>query len=457
MQKLSGKLKNTPGNTSLVPCSVSTALNREETLSVSSIVLTDNTSEENLQSGKTGHNLRVYVLNMRGEPLMPTTPCKARKLIEQGKAQVVQRTPFTIQLLYATGESKQDITLGIDPGYFYIGFSAISNTIELLAGDITLRSDIKKLLEKRLSYRRTRRSRLWYRVPRFNNRSKPTEWLAPSIQHRLDTHLKIIDKIKSILPITNIIIEIATFDAQKMQNPEISGIEYQQGTLQGYNIREYLLEKFKHKCAYCNKKDIPLEIEHIIPKSRGGSNRVSNLTIACHGCNQAKNDLTAEEFGYPKVQALAKKPLLAIAFMNTLKKRLFEILIRNDHSTSYTYGYITKCNRIQNHISKSHSNDAFVIAGGTIQERIIPFTLTQTRRNNRSIQTNRKGYKPSIKRQRYNFQPNDLVKHNNILFRVKGVFNYGKWIRLVDSVGVIVNSNIKKVELITYGKGIQFT
>jgi Restriction endonuclease len=242
-----------------------------------------------------------------------------------------------------------------------------------------------------------------------------------------------------------------------MQNPEISGIEYQQGTLQGYEIREYLLEKFKHKCAYCPKKNVPLEIEHIIPKSRGGSNRVSNLTIACHECNQKKDNLTAEEFGFPNVQAQAKKPLKASTFMNIVKKRLFETLVKNDPSTTYTYGYITKCNRILHNLPKSHSNDAFIIAGGFTQERIIPYTSTQTRRNNRSIQTNRKGYKPSIRRQKYSFQPNDLVKHNNLLFRVKGVFNYGKWIRLVDSVGTIINSNIKKVELITYGKGIQFT
>jgi len=456
MQKLSEKLKNTPGNASPVPCSVNGVLTREETLSVPHIVLTDNNSEENLQSGKTGHNMRVYVLNMRGKPLMPTTPRKARKILEKGKAKVIQRTPFTIQLLYATGEAKQPVTLGIDPGYGWIGYGAVTDTAELISGELELRSDIKKLLEQRASYRRTRRGRLWHREPRFDNRSKPTSWLPPSIQHKLDVHLNLIEKIKSILPITNTVIEIATFDAQKMQNPEISGIEYQQGTFQGYEVKEYLLEKWQRKCAYCGKTNIPLEIEHITPKSRGGSNRVSNLTIACHECNQAKNNLTAEEFGYSKVQAQAKKPLRSTAFMNIVKKRLFETLIRNDPSTSYTYGYITKRNRIQNNIPKSHSNDAFIIAGGNTQERIKPYTLTQTRRNNRSIQTNRKGYKPSVRRQRYSFQPNDLVKHNNLLYRVKGVFNYGKWIRLVDSVGSIVNSNIKKVELITYGKGIQF-
>ena len=452
MQKLSAKLKNVPGDTSQVPCSISTALTRDQSLSVSSIVLTDNNSDENQHSGKSGHNLRVYVLNMRGNPLMPTTPGKARHLLKEGKAKVVQRTPFTIQLKYATGESKQDVTLGIDPGFSWIGFNAVTSKTSLISGELELRNNIKKLLEQRASYRRTRRSRLWHREPRFNNRSKPAGWLAPSIQHRLDTHVRLIDRIKSILPITKTVIELANFDQQKMQNPEISGIEYQQGTLQGYEIREYLLEKWGRKCAYCGKSNVPLEIEHIVPKSRGGSNRVSNLTIACHECNQSKGNQTAKEFGYPGIQDKTKKPLRAAAFMNVVKQRLVDMV---DCYT--TYGYITKRNRILFNIAKSNPNDAFVIAEGTTQEQSEPYTLTQTRRNNRSIQTNRNGYKPSIRRQKYDLQPNDIVKHEGILCKVKGIFNYGKWVKLINPLGVTINSNIKKVELLKYGKGIQFT
>lgn len=452
MQKLSVEFKNTPGNASQVPCSVNEVLNREDTLGVSRKVLADNISDENLHSGKSGQNTRVFVLNMRGTPLMPTTPRKARKLLEQNNAKVMQRTPFTIQLLYATGETKQDVTLGIDPGYSYIGFSAVSDGKELIAGEVTLRRDIKKLLEQRSSYRRKRRGRLWHRKPRFDNRGKDKGWLAPSIQHKLDSHIKSVDRIKSILPITNVVVEVATFDQQKMQNPEISGTEYQQGDLQGYAVREYLLEKWQRKCAYCGKTDVPLEVEHIIPKSRGGSNRVSNLTIACHDCNQAKGNQTAEEFGHPGIQAKAKKPLKAAAFMNIVKKKLVSIL-----DCDITYGYITKHDRIKLDLEKSHVNDAFVIAGGVDQVRSeYTYTITLKRRNKRSIQMNRKGFKPSIRRQRYSLQPNDLVSCDGLLCRVQGVFDYGKRVRLVDSVGTIINSNIKKVELITYGKGIQF-
>jgi hypothetical protein len=382
---------------------------------------------------------------------MPATPRKARTLLKEGKTKVVQRTPFTIQLLYATGETKQDITLGVDAGYSTVGFSAVSDDRELIAGELTLRSDIKRLLEKRAAYRRTRRSRKWHREPRFNNRGKKG-WLAPSIKHKLDSHIRLIEKLKSILPITRIIIEVATFDTQKMQKPEISGVEYQQGELQGYEVRAYLLEKFDHKCVYCGKTDVPLEIEHIVPKSRGGSDRVSNLAIACRECNQTKGNQTAEEFGHPRIQAKAEKSLKATAFMNIVRHRMVDLL-----KCDSTFGYITKHDRIKIGLPKSHANDAFVIAGGNGQYRCEEYDATQTRRNNRSIQMNRKGYRPSIRRQRYKQQPNDLIRCRGLICRVKGVFNYGKWVRLIDSVGNTINSNIKNVELIKHGKGIQFS
>jgi hypothetical protein len=123
---------------------------------------------------------------------------------------------------------------------------------------------------------------------------------------------------------------------------------------------------------------------------------------------------------------------------------------------SHTYGYITKSNRITLGLEKSHGTDAFVIAGGTDQTRARPYICIRTRRNNRALQTNRTGFKPSIRRKRYTFQPMDLVQFNSMIYMVKGVFNYGTWIRLVDSLGVIINTNIKNVELIIYGKGLQF-
>jgi len=178
-------------------------------------------------------NLRVfvYVLNLRKKPLMPTTPRKARILLKQEKAKVIKRSPFTIQLLYSTGETKQEITLGIDTGYSKIGFSAVTSEKEVISGKVQLLENVSKRIQKRARCRRNRRSCLWYREPRFLNRksSKSKGWLAPSIQHKLNTHVRIVNTIKEILPITKIIVEVAKFDQQKMINPEINGIEYQQG------------------------------------------------------------------------------------------------------------------------------------------------------------------------------------------------------------------------------------
>jgi len=161
---------------------------------------------------------------------------------------------------------------------------------------------------------------------------------------------------------------------------------------------------------------------------------------------------TAKEFGYPKIAIRANQTLKVVTFMNIVRKQMIELL-----KCHCTFGVITKYHRIRLGLAKSHVNDAFVIAGGNTQLRSQELTVTQIRRNNRSLQTNRKGFKPSIRCQRYTYQPNDLVLYNHLLCRVKGVFNYGKWVRLVTSKGSIVNSNLKKVKLITHGKGLYFT
>ena len=460
MKKLSKRNTYTPTDASQVSGNCDRILNKEETLSVSGSKTLDNRSEVN-QSEHKKQDLRVpvYVLNMRGQPLMPTKPAKAKHLLKMGKAKVVKRTPFTIQLKYATGETKQEIILGIDSAFKTIGYSARTRIAELISGEVILRTDIPEKIAEKTMYRRGRRNRnTQYREPRFLNRSIPKGWFAPSIEHKINTHLELIKKINKLLPITKMDIEVATFDIQKIQNPEISGIEYQQGELQGYEIREYLLDKFQRKCAYCGKTDIPLEIEHVIPSSKGGSDRVSNLTIACHKCNQKKGNKTAKEFGHPEIEEQCNKPLKSAAFMNTVRWELVNRLkdLYGKEAINHTYGYITKKLRIDLGLEKSHVNDAFVISRGTDQERCISHVVKQNRRNNRSLQLNRKGFKPSIRRERYKFQPNDLVRYKDRMYPVKGMFNYGVWIRLCNENGKDINSNIKNVELITYGKGLQF-
>jgi len=383
---------------------------------------------------------------------MPTTARRARLLLKEGKASVKERCPFTIQLKYATGENTQPIKLGEDIGFKNIGFSAKTYLLEVISGTVILRKDVSKKIDEKRSYRRNRRGRLGYRPPRFNNRTRPEGWFAPSIQHRYDSHIRLVTKIETLLPITFKNVEVANFDAQKMQNPEIKGVEYQQGELQGYEVKEYLLDKWKRKCAYCGKKNVPLQVEHIIPKSRGGTNRVSNLTISCEKCNLKKDNQTAEEFGYPHIQKQAKQPLKATACLNNIRWQIVEQL-----DAEHTYGYVTKYERNKLGLEKSHINDAFVIAGGTNQERCRPYQVIQVRRNNRSIQTNRKGFKPSIRRQRYQLQPHDLVKFEGRTYSVKGVHCYGKRIILKNVKGKDKSVAIKNVELIKYGKGLLFT
>ena len=453
MQKLEERNTYTPTNAPLVRCNCDPALNREETLSVPDLKTSSNNSEvDKPQHREQDLRVPVYVLNMRSQPLMPTTAGKAKKLLRKGKAKVVKRTPFTIQLNYATGENKQSIDLGIDSGSTSIGYSAISAKKELAAGEVAVRTDIPDKIIERGAYRRGRRNRHhWYREARFDNRGREDGWLTPSMNHKLQTHINLAEKIKKLLPVTRITIEVSSFDPLKMQNPEISGVEYQQGELQGYEIREYLLEKYRRKCAYCGKTGVPLEVEHIVPRSRRGSNRVSNLAISCHKCNQKKGNKTAEEFGHPEVQDQAKQSLKATAFMNVIRWKLV-----NQLNCHYTYGYITKHNRIKAGLEKSHVNDAFVIAGGTNQTRVKPYTVKQNRRNNRALQLNRNGFKPSIRRKRYEFQPHDLVQYNGDCFYVKGVCNYGNYVSLKNSEGKIIYPSIKNIELVQYGKGLQF-
>jgi len=197
-------------------------------------------AESTLANGGLKDNMLVFVVNNDGTPLMPCKPAKARKLIRDGKAQVIRRTPFTIKLNWDCEKNVQSITLGVDAGYKHVGLSAVTEKSEVLSADVQLRTDIVELNSERRQYRRFRRYRkTWYRKPRFLNRKKPEGWLAPSIQHKLDSHIKLIEWVKSLLPVSSIVVEVASFDIQKIKNPSIEGIEYQQGEQYGYaNVRE---------------------------------------------------------------------------------------------------------------------------------------------------------------------------------------------------------------------------
>ena len=419
MQQIKGKLKNSPWDAPQVPCSESRSLNRVERLSESGIVRPLINSEVDLRSGMTEHNSRVYVLNMQGQPLMPTAPGKARKLLLQGKAKVVKRKPFTIQLNYASGETKQPITLGIDTGYSNIGFSAITETKELISGTLTMDDKTSSRLRERSMYRRGRRSKLWYRKPRFANRRKPEGWLPPSTQRRYDTHLNLIKRIKMILPISKTVIEVANFDIQKIMNPEIKGNGYQQGNLYGYhNMKSYLISRERGKCQLCGKdfKGQSVHIHHCRQRNEMGSDRPENLAVlhkTCHD-NLHKKGLRLSK---PK----SYKPNV---FMSIIHKKFYQDI----PDMRVTYGYITFTDRKELGLEKSHATDAFVIAGGTIHERVKTMELHHVHRNNRVLQLNRKGYRPSIKRDKSKANPYDLFWVKGKQYVCKGMFSMGRYI-----------------------------
>ncbi len=309
--------------------------------------------------------MKVFVLSKEGKPLMPTTPRRARVWLKAKRARVVRQEPFTIQLRFETADYRQPVTVGVDTGSKDVGVAATTNGEVVFQAEMHLRDDITDKMTRRRCYRRNRRGRKTrYRPARFDNRRRPVGWLPPSLRSKAEATVKAVRFVASILPVCQVNVEVGSFDTQKMQHPDIAGLHYQQGELQGYLMREYVLEKWGRHCAYCTVKDVPLEIEHIIPRSKGGSNRASNLTLACHACNQRKGQQTAEEFGYPKIQAQASKPLKNAAHVSSMKTRVVEHLrnLFGKATVTVTYGYETKYKRIQVlDLPKSHTNDAVAI------------------------------------------------------------------------------------------------
>ena len=318
---------------------------------------------------------KVAVLDTEKKVLEPCHPATARRLLKEGKAAVFKRYPFTIilkrcviELELRTGEYQ----LCIDPGSKTTGIAIVDSDRNIVfAAELEHRGvAIKKNIETRAGFRRGRRTRnLRYRKPRFLNRTRPKGWVPPSLMSRVFNIETWVNRLCKVYPITNLAYEMVKFDMQLMDNPEISGIEYQQGTLQGYEVREYLLEKHSRKCAYCAKKDIPLEIEHIIPKARGGSNRISNLTLACQPCNTKKGKLLPTEIEdsafRKKVEASSKKAkqtLKDASSVNTIRWKIAETLRGTEFPIVYGTGGKTKFHRTKSGLPKAHYYDAACIS-----------------------------------------------------------------------------------------------
>lgn len=328
--------------------------------------------------------MAVFVTDKQKFPLMPCTEKRARLLLERGRAVVVRLYPFTIRLKDRVGGDTQPLRVGIDPGSKTTGFMLAreSEDIDLLSGEVKQSRhvlwlaelnhrgrNISEALTSRRAMRRTRRGRHTpYRHARFLNRgNKQKGWLAPSLQHRVDTVVSWVTRLQRIAPLSAISQELVRFDMQLMQNPEISGIEYQQGALAGYELKEYLLEKWGRQCAYCEGENIPLQVEHIQPKARGGSNRVTNLTLACEACNRAKGAQPIAVFlaNKPKILqkilAQVKRPLKDAAAVNSTRLALHRALQQSNLPLETGTGGRTKWNRHILGIPKTHALDAVCV------------------------------------------------------------------------------------------------
>ena len=328
--------------------------------------------------------MAVFVLDKRSKPLMPCSEKRARLMLERGRARVHRMVPFTIRLVDRLQEDStlQPLRLQADPGSKGTGLALVreQETVDAETGvlirtvivvmllEIEHRGQIiHEVLTQRRAFRRRRRGNLRHREPRFDNRTRPEGWLPPSLQHRVDTTASWINRICRWAPVMALSQELVRFDTQQMQDPEISGVAYQQGTLAGYEVREYLLEKWGRKCAYCSRDKVPLEIDHIHPKSRGGSDRVSNLAIACHDCNQRKGNRDVAVFlahdpkRLARIEAQRKVPLQDAAAVNSTRWALFGRLQETGLPVEVGTGGRTKWNRKRFNVPKAHALDAACI------------------------------------------------------------------------------------------------
>lgn len=397
----------------------------------------------------------VFVLDHNRKPLNPVHPGEARVLLSTGKAAVLKRYPFTIVLKEETPEEiVTPVVVKVDPGSKITGIVLVSAKGKVLfAAELQHRGHtIKARLENRKAIRRSRRNRKTrYRGARFLNRTKPKGWLAPSLMHRVLTIMTWVNRFRKLCGITSISVERVKFDTQAMQNPEISGVEYQQGTLQGYTAKEYLLEKWNRTCAYCGTKNVPFEIEHIVPKAAGGSNRIANLALACHDCNERKGKLPIEVFLKNKPEVLkrvlaqAKRPLRDAAAVNITRNALLAALISTGFTVETGTGAQTKLNRTKQHCPKAHWIDAACVgnSGGNVDldPETKPFLVKAMGHGSRQVcRTDRFGF-PRQHRTRqashFGFRTGDIVRAvvpkgkfagvrvTRITIRASGAFSFG--------------------------------
>src|SRR6266568_5703435 len=421
--------------------------------SVASTTSAQNLGEEYRTSERMVNVVFVYVLNCHGQSLMPCRPRKARLLLKEGKAKVVKMVPFTIQLLYGSSGYKQEVSLGVDVGTHHIGVSATTEQKVLFDAKVLPRTDIKELLATRLQYRRARRSRKTrYRKARFLNRKRPEGWLAPSVEHKVAAHIKTIKLLHKILPISRTTLEVAQFDLQKIKNPEIEGVEYQQGLQLGFwNVREYVLFRDNHTCQWCKgkSKDPILNVHHIESRKTGGDSP-DNLITLCETCHDHIHRTHQEH----KIKRKSRGFRDATQ-MGMIRWRIYEQAKAMFPNVHLTYGYITKHTRIMYDLEKLHLIDArcvsqhpLAVSHGTW------YLLKQVRRNNRQLHkaTIRKGGKKqrnTASKYVHGFRLFDCVKYQGACCFVFGRRSSGYFaLRTLDGSKISTSASYKKLVVI---------
>ena len=463
---------DTPWDAPLVPCNCGCE-NEEcqvERESSESTHLNDPVSSpEVADKGETNsvqkNNTFAMVLHKDGTRLMPTRIGNAKDLVRKGRATIVDCKPLVIQLTYETTKRKQDLTLGIDSGFVHVGYSVVSQELnrEYICGELEMehsasdQNPTKTRLTERAMYRRNRRNRLWHRESRFLNRGIKEGWLAPSISRKCETHMRLCKKLCKYLPITSVRFEVGNFDIQKIEDSEISGVGYQQGDMYGHqNVKEYLFAREHGTCQLCGKVVVGqrINIHHIITRSKGGTDRPSNLALLHEECHKRLHREHLEK------KLKKNRRYKGETFMN-----IFAVWLRkNFPEIEITYGYETRCKRYEDGIEKSHANDAFVIAGGDKTfTRSAQFDLAQTRRNDRQLQWNNIKRKNSggrrIRKQRKPYHKGDMAFVDGKWIECQGMSNDRVVIgfkKTVNGNNSAITVNQKKIEKVYRRSGVFF-
>jgi 5-methylcytosine-specific restriction endonuclease McrA len=293
----------------------------------------------------------------------------------------------------------EELRIKIDPGSKTTGLAVVNDASGevVFAAELAHRGQtIKAKLAARRAARRSRRQRhTRYRKPRFDNRRRRPGWLPPSLESRISNVVMWVKRIMRICPVTTMSLELVKFDLQAMESPKIAGLEYQQGTLAGYETREYLLEKWQRTCAYCGKQGLPLQVEHIVPRTKGGSDRIGNLTLACQQCNKQKGTQDVREFlkqqpeRLVRILAQAKAPLNDAAAVNATRWHLYKRLNQLGLPIECGSGGRTKLNRIQRGLPKAHWCDAACVGVSTPSQlkvgQVVLFSITAMGRQRRQM------------------------------------------------------------------------